>query len=570
MTVDGGGDESGNAALQVQYYDSNFVYQSGICVSGELPVYGGFYASSDAYYFLSGQNNPNESDEVEVFRITKYDTSWNRIGSASLFGANTFAPFDFGSARFAEYGEYLFVRTCHSMYASDDGYHHQANVTIKINTSAMEVESCFAGVMNISIGYASHSFNQFIIVDEEGNAAALDHGDAYPRSACLGVYGSKADSLNPGSADYLNTDTISYYGDIGNNTTNASVGGLAYSRDHYLTAGNSNRQDADGDAVRNVYVSVTPRSNFPGTTELKWLSSYETGGSVSASTPHLVKLGEDSFLVLWEERKITDYGTEPGTTCRFVFMDGSGSLTNSGEFEGSLSDCVPCVKDGKSVWYVTESNETSFYVLGPAENPQMKVNPVSYSSTTDNPAVSFPDVRDQNAYYYAPVYWAVEKGITNGRNGYFQPDGTCTRAEAVTFLYRMAGSPAVTGTSEFADVQEKNAFFYKAVIWAVENNITNGAGTKNGKPVFNPYDTCSRKMIVAFIQRFAANVRKNYAASSGSGKPFPDVDEGAWFTEPIRWAADKGITVGRDGKFYPDESCTRGQIVSFLYRYSSI
>lgn len=185
-------------------------------------------------------------------------------------------------------------------------------------------------------------------------------------------------------------------------------------------------------------------------------------------------------------------------------------------------------------------------------------------------STKFPDVMNSNAYYYDAVYWAVDQGITTGRGGKFLPDNTCTRAEAVTFLYRMAGSPAVSGKSNFADVQNTSAFYYKAVIWAVANGITTGSKGSNGTLVFKPDETCSRKMIVTFIQRYAANVKKNYVAVSGSGKPFPDVASGAWYTEPIRWAAKKGITTGRGGKFYPDESCTRAQIVTFLYRYSKI
>ena len=191
-------------------------------------------------------------------------------------------------------------------------------------------------------------------------------------------------------------------------------------------------------------------------------------------------------------------------------------------------------------------------------------------TVTASTTAKFPDVMNSSAYYYDAVYWAVDQGITTGRGGYFQPDNTCTRAEAVTFLYRMAGSPAVSGKSNFADVQNTKAFYYKAVIWAVDNGITTGSRGSNGTLVFKPDDTCSRKMIVTFIQRYAANIKKNYTAVSGSGKPFPDVASGAWYTEPIRWAAKNGITTGRGGKFYPDEGCTRAQIVTFLYRYSKI
>ena len=133
---------------------------------------------------LTGQSNPNEDDNVEVFRITKYDKNWNRISSCGLFGANTYIPFDAGSARMTTVGDYLFIRTSHEMYKSSDGYHHQANVTIQVKMSTKEVTDSYTGVMNVNYGYVSHSFNQFICA-EGNNIVAVDHGDAYPRSVVL-------------------------------------------------------------------------------------------------------------------------------------------------------------------------------------------------------------------------------------------------------------------------------------------------------------------------------------------------------------------------------------------------
>ncbi|MCR5295134.1 MAG: S-layer homology domain-containing protein [Lachnospiraceae bacterium] len=179
---------------------------------------------------------------------------------------------------------------------------------------------------------------------------------------------------------------------------------------------------------------------------------------------------------------------------------------------------------------------------------------------------SFPDVADSGLYYYDAVYWAVGKGITLGRGGYFQPDSTCTRAEAVTFLYRMAGEPEVSDDPGFKDVYSSD-YYYKPVAWAVKNGITNGYSTDT----FAPSVTCSRAMIVTLIYRYVNQLGGDTSISSGA-PTFPDVPlSGKWYSDPVRWAADKGITLGRsDGKFYPDESCTRAQIVTFLYRYSKL
>ena len=183
----------------------------------------------------------------------------------------------------------------------------------------------------------------------------------------------------------------------------------------------------------------------------------------------------------------------------------------------------------------------------------------------------FPDVTNPKDYYFEAVDWAITHNITTGRGGCFKPGDTCTRAEAVTFLYRLAGSPDVSGSCEFADVQDPGLWCYKAVIWAAGKGITSGYGEVNGQPVFRPGVTCSRAMIVTLIKRFAQNVRRNYRAPAGTGKPFPDVAENAWYAETVHWAAQNGVTNGKgDGRFHPGEGCTRAQIVTFLYRYSKL
>lgn len=181
-------------------------------------------------------------------------------------------------------------------------------------------------------------------------------------------------------------------------------------------------------------------------------------------------------------------------------------------------------------------------------------------------AVHFPDVTG-GAYYYGAVSWAVENGTATGRGGYFKPDDICTRAEAVSFLYKLAGSPAVSGAAPFPDAADPNAWYRSAVIWAVNNNITSGYGTKDGVPIFSPGAACTRAMIVSLIRNFAQYEQKYRAVSAGD-VPFPDVPKNAWYRDTVRWAVRNGITHGKgDGKFYPDEGCTRGQIVCFIYNY---
>ena len=174
------------------------------------------------------------------------------------------------------------------------------------------------------------------------------------------------------------------------------------------------------------------------------------------------------------------------------------------------------------------------------------------------PSKDFTDVdRGPDSWYHEPVDWAVVAKVTNGTSPTtFSPDDGCTRAQAVTMLYRAKGEPAVKATAcDFVDVPA-DAYYYKAVLWAVENGITNGVDATH----FNPDDTCTRAHIVTFLFR-AEN------GKAGTDNPFVDVPAGEWFTDAVLWANAEGITNGVDPThFAPMSDCTRAQIVTFLYR----
>lgn len=173
-------------------------------------------------------------------------------------------------------------------------------------------------------------------------------------------------------------------------------------------------------------------------------------------------------------------------------------------------------------------------------------------------SVSFRDVT-QSDYYYDAVQWAVEKGITEGTSATtFSPDASCTRAQMVTFLYRAAGSPAPKSTvNPFTDVSASD-YYYNAVLWAVENGITTGVSADR----FAPGATVSRAQTVTFLYR--AN-----GSPAASGASFSDVAADEYYANAVAWAVRSGITTGTgNGKFTPNAPCTRGQIVTFLYRSS--
>ena len=161
-----------------------------------------------------------------------------------------------------------------------------------------------------------------------------------------------------------------------------------------------------------------------------------------------------------------------------------------------------------------------------------------------------------SAYYYDAVQWAAENDITGGvGNGLFAPDGDCTRAQIVTFLWRAAGSPEPQSKADFTDVPA-NAYYAKAVAWALENGITKGTSATT----FSPDDPCTRAQAVTFLARALS------AKAEGTAD-FLDVAESAYYCGAVAWAAENDVTSGVGGKrFAPDQTCTRAQIVTFLYR----
>ena len=170
---------------------------------------------------------------------------------------------------------------------------------------------------------------------------------------------------------------------------------------------------------------------------------------------------------------------------------------------------------------------------------------------------SFVDV-PSGSYYEDAVDWAVANGITTGTDAaHFSPDGICTRAQAVTFLWRAAGRPAPESrTMPFTDVPA-DSYYYDAVLWAVENGITKGTSSTT----FSPDDTCTRAQIVTFLWR------SEQSPAAGSSNPFTDVSADVYYADAVLWAVKEAITTGTTRTtFSPDAECTRAQIVTFLWR----
>ena len=234
---------------------------------------------------------------------------------------------------------------------------------------------------------------------------------------------------------------------------------------------------------------------------------------------------------------------------RYAERGDTVTITVKPDDDFKLDDLTVTDKNGKELKLTDKGNGKYTFTM-PAG--KVEINAAFVKEVETSP---FSDVSASN-YYYEAVKWAQEKGITGGiGNGLFGPNQPCTRAQIVTFLWRAAGSPEPKAMSSFADVST-DAYYAKAVAWAVENGITTGTG--DGK--FSPDATCTRAQSVTFLFRAIGKLVDSKAE-------FSDVLTDSYYANAVAWAVENGVTNGiGDGLFGPDNSCTRAQIVTFLFR----
>ena len=327
--------------LLIEYYDTSYNFKRAMTLDLSLPIFGAFYESNDNYYVLTGQNNPDHNDSVETYRVTKYSKDWKAQGSCSLFGANTAQPFAFGTARMMVSGNYLYVRTCHVMYNG-----HQANVTFSVNTSDMSIMDQYYKVEYTPSGYVSHTFTQFLKMDN-GTFLGVDQGDTYPRG--INLVKSTIDSSTGRFTKNFSTSVIMDF-TLGSGTyTAATVGGFEYSDSSYLVAGSCDIDNTR--TTRNVFILSAPKSG--DTPVIRYLSNY-AGTEDTASAPHLIKTGSNSFIIMWSSQGHVYY----------TALDGNGQQTSSiYQMVGNLSDCVPVIVNGKLIWYTWKNEVNTFYSI---------------------------------------------------------------------------------------------------------------------------------------------------------------------------------------------------------------
>ncbi len=273
----------------------------------------------------------------------------------------------------------------------------------------------------------------------------------------------------------------------------------------------------------------------------------------------------DSLASITIPNNLASISSETFTLCiGLVSVTIPDSVTSIGA--RAFSDC----ENLKEVYYSGTKEQWAQISIEEIGNEKLLSATIHYTGSSDDPdepdtptpPPSKPEFTDvpAGAFYADAVAWAVNNDITSGTGaGKFSPDDACTREQIATFLWRAAGKPEPTTTANpFTDVSE-SSYAYKAVLWAVENNITTGTGAGT----FSPKNICTRDQAVTFLWR--ANGKPEPVSSSS----FTDVVPGSYYEKAVGWAVENGITTGvGPGKFNPGGVCTRGHIVTFLYRDS--
>ena len=314
-------------------------------------------------------------------------------------------------------------------------------------------------------------------------------------------------------------------------------------------------------------LKTAPKLSYDGTPNMNTAGTYDiTASGADAGKNYKITYGVGTLTV---SRHSSGGGSDTPTYAISAPADvanGSVSISPKNASKGStvtitvkpdegyvLDELIVTDKSGNTVKLTDKGNGKYTFTM-PGSKVTVKA---AFTESGNGGANPFVDVV-KDAYYYDAVAWAVENGITSGTSATtFSPDMVCTRAQMATFLWRAAGSPAPKNDKmPFADVSV-NAYYHDAVLWAVENGITSGTGNNS----FSPDAVCTRGQMATFLYRFEGT-----PAVSG-GNPFSDVPADAYYTDAVTWAVEKGITVGTgNDNFSPNADCTRGQMVTFLYR----
>ena len=349
--------------IGIEYYDSNFNIQKQQWLKMELNKWGGFYAGSDAYYIVEGQDNTKEKDSAEVIRVIKYDANWKKKGTAKITGdpniydGDVRFPFDYGSVEMTEYNGTLYIVTGHVGYIdSEIGQGHQGFLMIAVDEASMKgkIAGCDSW----------HSLAQYINC-RDSDLYVLEQSEG---SRCTKLSKYSTSDLEKYIIDDLEDTSISVFKYGGTRTSSfaipcrATVDGMALSSENVLCLGTSIDQKKYNSSTKvyNIYLTVTPLSDFSEkSTTVKWLTNYSGNDDMDFSGTAITRINESRFMVSWRESGIGDTDI-----LHYFFIDGEGNQVSE-EFKkvALVSDCQPVVKGSKIVYYASDASRVIFYTI---------------------------------------------------------------------------------------------------------------------------------------------------------------------------------------------------------------
>ncbi|MBQ8796455.1 MAG: Ig-like domain-containing protein [Clostridia bacterium] len=398
-----------------------------LVLDSPMNLFGGYYSGEKYNFLVFGQENKAQSDDQEIIRVQKYSKIWELLDSLSLYGENTSIPFDAGSLRLIEAEGLLYVHTCHEMYADEEGVNHQANMTFVVDTETTELTDIFSDVLNISqAGYVSHSFNQFVASDDE-YIYRIDHGDASPRGISI--------IKTPIGGDITKVDyavPVRFEGGYGSNATGASIGGVECSTNSVIIAGNMCSDNENiWSSARNIFVNITSKDLY--SSETVTITDYGSDSDITALTPHLVKLGNDQFFLIWEECNESDYTYKT----KMVTIDSKGNMTSDiAEMPYRLSDCAPVYAADNTVkWFVNSYETAALYSVNP-----FKLNEIELyiEDTTAPEEESTPSAQDPTNATEDTPQDSTEGGDDNTLLGDANMDGKLNIRDATAIQKHLA------------------------------------------------------------------------------------------------------------------------------------
>lgn len=336
----------------------------------ELPRFGGAYSGANYNYLVFGQDNPEKNKTKEVIRIVKYDKNWSRIGAISITNCDTTVPFSGSNTDFAEYGNCLYIRCGHTAFNGNQG-----SLTIGVRTDNNSV---------MCVSPQSSAAGAEYIDATGGIVTTAEKSLMNPNCAVISKYNNGV-GANTFAKGVTYVTALGSSGALTQYIPQYSIGGFAASPQYNIMVGNS--QPMDGTSTNNnIVVVAVPRNNFTTkATTISYMTGYAQGSPFTAETPFLVKVNDNMFAILWEERN----GYSDTCKVYYMFINGQGQrITDKASIDGCLSDCQPIIYGGNIVWYTTNGASMKIYAIpvsgSKASSPTYNTNATSaYSLVYD-------------------------------------------------------------------------------------------------------------------------------------------------------------------------------------------